>query len=134
MILYSIDFKDDCFIGVGMRVFVKALLFTILCAGIPAFGQQYSVLGQGNESCGTWSVDRQSGQGFGEEAWVLGSLSGQDSAAAFVSKKTVTVNTDSNGVFGWIDNYCKINPTDTIASAAIAFWGESSTIKLSGGS
>jgi hypothetical protein len=82
------------------------------------------VLGQGVASCGTWNVDRSNpdtGSAAEDESWVLGFLYGQGLAFFNAHNESVAYNTDANGVFGWLDNYCKANPTQNISIAATQF-------------
>jgi hypothetical protein len=118
-----------------MKIIMCSLVFSIaMFFASPTFGQtEFYDLGQGNYSCGTWTVDRQASGAAAaiDEAWVLGCLSGFSLADSVFTKKSNTVATDNNGIFGWIDNHCKINPTENLASASLDFWLDSNAVKFS---
>jgi hypothetical protein len=112
-----------------MRLLICAfLVLSTFLTSHRAFSQTFTVLGFGNESCGTWNIDRQSDEAIGDEAWVLGFVSASNAALMGSTKKNVTITTDMNGVFGWIDNYCKNNPTNNLTTATEAFWVDSATV------
>lgn len=106
-----------------------SVVFVTLFVSFPAMGQTFSVMGEGNESCGTWIVDREANQASNEQSWVLGFKSGANELGMFASNKSISITTDSNGAFGWIDNYCRANPTKEVVDAAGQFWAYSGTIK-----
>ncbi|MGJ4899444.1 hypothetical protein ACQR2B_31010 [Bradyrhizobium oligotrophicum] len=74
------------------------------------------VVGQGAQSCATWTKQLRlsdSSLSYVNEAWVLGFLSGRN----FYSSAAITIP-EANAVSAWITNYCAANPVDTIAQAA----------------
>ena len=103
-----------------------------IAATMPARGETRTVLGAGvGVSCGDWSRVRLSEQRGSNNvrdlmhlhqmfAWVAGYLSGANEmsqGADFLIERTGT----STAAFeGWIDNYCKANPLDSMAIAAAA--------------
>jgi hypothetical protein len=91
----------------------------------------FTILGQGLESCGKWSMLRQQNQADVEEAWVDGVISDQAMARSTKSGKSVTLSTDASGVWGWIDNYCSANPTQSIEVATMMFLLEANVFRLS---
>jgi len=116
-----------------MKAFLAALAFVGGgLVAVPASGRTLtvSIIGEGNESCGTWTVDRQSGQSLNDQAWASGFLSGEMSFYGAIKNVDVELNTDTNGLFGWLDNYCKANPTDNLEQAVVQFWHSSDTIKV----
>jgi hypothetical protein len=108
-----------------------ALGYALLAnAAAVAEPQRYGVLGDGNTSCGTCTRDRTGGAVFDRAsanfhlAWVLGFLSGMNYHHATRQKVgNITRGTDIDGLFAWIDNYCKQHPLDTIANATEALYG-----------
>jgi hypothetical protein len=96
----------------------RAILLTALMTGAAEAG--YLALGQGNGSCGTWTATRQAQQAFGYEQWVLGFLSsiGWQGDRAGIGPLN---GMDANGVWAWMDNYCRSHPPDTLVAAAGAF-------------
>jgi hypothetical protein len=119
--------------GTRMKAFLAALAFVGGgLVAVPASGRTLtvSIIGEGNESCGTWTVDRQSGQSLNDQAWASGFLSGEMSFYGAIKNVDVELNTDTNGLFGWLDNYCKANPTDNLEQAVVQFWHSSDTIKV----
>lgn len=104
----------------GRLLLVFLVAFTTL-ASPAAFAYNVTVIGLGMASCGTWTADRK-GNGWPavvDENWVLGFLSG---AGIFgPSNINPLGGTDDNGVFGWVDNYCKTHPLAQIDQAGEAF-------------
>lgn len=78
-----------------------------------------TIMGSGVESCGSWLQHRADG-GSSDMQWVLGYLSG----AAIYNGKNPLVNTDGNGVWYWIDNYCRSHAASKLADALDAFVSE----------
>jgi hypothetical protein len=82
------------------------------------------LLGPGTHSCGFWQEERRTPGvlKLGFEAWVLGFLSraGLDETLNKVSGLNITAGTDVKGLSAWIDNYCRDNPLDDVATAAAA--------------
>jgi hypothetical protein len=79
----------------------------------------FYMIGPGMNYCGTWTTDRRDNQFLANLnlAWVLGFLAGVGS----VGTDDPLNGVDSDGVRGWIDNYCQAYPIAKIANAAIAF-------------
>jgi hypothetical protein len=78
--------------------------------------QQHITVGIGTASCATWEIARRSGDATRYEQWVVGFYSGAD----FIGKAGGTnplPQTDANGVWAWMDNYCQSHPVETIAGA-----------------
>jgi len=111
-----------------MKILWAALIFLCLQTDA-AFAYTYTIFGDGTESCATWGVDRQSNNAADDEQFVLGFVSGMGDMNSGDNNTNVTVNTDSNGIYAWIDNYCQKNPTDNLGTAAGAFWYDSNTIQ-----
>ena len=83
--------------------------------GQPAAAQTYTVLGQGLSSCGAWTKSsRQDGAlHWTREAWVLGFVT----ASSIRLRYDLMHGTDNDAIAGWIDNYCRDNPTNNIVNA-----------------
>ena len=105
-----------------------ALLANVAAVAEP---QRYGVLGDGNTSCGTWTRDR-TGAGVYDRAsanfhlvWVLGFLTGMNYHLTTNGQRVgnITHGTDVEGLFSWIDNYCRQHPLDTISNAAEGLYG-----------
>jgi hypothetical protein len=89
------------------------------------------VLGIGNRSCGSWTQARHSVGMLADvyEGWVAGFLSGSNSILANSDAhidvlEQAKAETDAQGLWAWIDNYCQTHPLDAVAQAADALGGE----------
>jgi hypothetical protein len=94
-----------------------ALVF--VCGAAPG---DYSLIGVGLNSCGTWTSDRAGQNAYpklADEQWVVGYLSGMGFEGG--GKDNPLNGVDAEAVWAWIDNYCHANPLDHIAKAAEAF-------------
>jgi hypothetical protein len=80
----------------------------------------YTVLGNGNSSCGQWIADRKENGWLArmDETWVQGFLTAYN--LYDTGPDNVTKGIDSAGVNTWIDNYCAEHPLDSTESAAQA--------------
>lgn len=85
----------------------------------------YTVAGPGTASCGRWTEGRRAMASpqrtvtddlIGEEMWVLGFITAYNEYVW--TGKNVSSETDSSGMFAWIDNYCAGHPTNDVADAA----------------
>jgi hypothetical protein len=102
----------------------------------PASSLTYTNLGVGTHSCGSWVADKQADAAtssitefLGDQQYVLGYIVGLEEFIGNATSKNMIINTDVNGVVGWIDNYCMAHPVVTITDAAQAFALSSGTIK-----
>jgi hypothetical protein len=77
---------------------------------------KYMVLGQGALSCGAWQQERRTSRvgALAAETWVLGYLT----RANYDEQRDLTAGTDAEGIYAWIDNYCRANPLKDLAWAA----------------
>jgi hypothetical protein len=100
------------------RAIILATL-VILASGAADGRPEYTMIGQGQLTCGAWSEHRDTKSASSLQQWMLGFLSG----AGFVgSPKTDPLQgVDGLGVFAWVDNYCRGHPLDTIATAGAEF-------------
>lgn len=100
---------------------VAVAVLSLLIIGGPAHAQGRMVLGNGISSCGTWTKERQTDAVNSAllTQWVAGFLSGMNVPNA----TDVLVDKDYDGLMGWIDNYCRANPLNSvgIASAALMY-------------
>ena len=78
----------------------------------------YGLLGGGQESCGAWSAAKGTSQLRYAEGrqWLEGYLSSYNRYVW--PGNNVASETDTNGFFAWVDNYCSANPTKDISDAA----------------
>jgi hypothetical protein len=90
----------------------------LICVDGLALAQGRLVFGQGvSTSCGSWTQARQTrSPNIGLSAqWVAGYLSGLN---AENTGPDPLAGTDFDGLMAWIDNYCRANPLQLVASAA----------------
>ena len=93
---------------------------TVIAVGLALWATgasaEYAFLGQGGFSCGRWQQGRRTKEptSFTAQAWVLGYLT----RANYSGDTSLTAGTDADGVFAWIDNFCRANPLKDIADAA----------------
>lgn len=111
------------------KILVALALLSANVVARPALAQSFEQMGYGTESCGSWSADRESSNAFSDESWVLGFITASNASYMLIKKQTVTVDTDSDGVFAWIDDYCSRNPTSSLTGATMEFWSSSGTIQ-----
>jgi hypothetical protein len=97
---------------------------TALVLGLSAqVAAAYEALGPGVISCGTWTTERRTPSSITAnmaESWVLGFLSGIGFIGQNGSDPLRGFHADA--VRGWIDDYCKANPLDTVGKAAGMFY------------
>lgn len=81
------------------------------------------IFGAGLESCGTWTKARQGDPIERQivEAWVDGYLAGSNLGS---SRPDALYGRDANGIYGWMDNYCRNNPLKAIVAAATLLMAE----------
>jgi hypothetical protein len=105
---------------------MRAMLVTaILVALQPIEASAFTMRGAGaSGSCGLWLRNR--AEPLASHAmgmWALGFLSG----APFTDPRPDADplgKTDADGVYYWLDNYCRANPTVEFSEAVIAFYRE----------
>ena len=99
-----------------VRIMILASVM-LIAAYVQASAQTYTVIGQGNVSCGRWTqathTDRYD-RSWAMRSWVLGYLSGVKNASPDL------VPGDAGAILDWMDNYCRSNPLDPIVDAADA--------------
>ena len=91
----------------------------------------YEILGAGADPCSSWTSARASvvrlhplSSAFGESQWVLGYISAVNALRWPSGDIARDTDTDSEGMFAWIDGYCTANPSISIARATIALTAE----------
>jgi hypothetical protein len=108
------------------------LALSLICFSAPAFAYTYDLRGAGTGSCGTWTSDRAEGadssDALQDGEWVLGFVSGFEDEEGYSKNENFKITTDYQGIYGWIDNYCRTNPTETISDAAEAFVDNSGSV------
>jgi len=70
----------------------------------------------GAKSCGGWTADRQEHgpAEVGDVAWIDGFVTGIN----WYNRSQLGRQTDPQGMFGWVDNYCAAHPLDDLSYAA----------------
>lgn len=76
------------------------------------------VIGEGNQSCRAWTKERQSDSMRSRlhETWLLGYVTGNSWADK--SKPDFLVGANVEEMFGWVDEYCRLNPVKDLVNAA----------------
>jgi hypothetical protein len=110
-----------------------ALVIALLIAGTAEAGAT-TIDGAGSNSCGEWLADRSSfrpgspltaasGRALQSMQWVMGFLSGIGFLGQMDNSHADPLDAvDAQGVWTWIDAYCRANPTAAIARASAAFY------------
>jgi hypothetical protein len=102
-----------------MQHLARVILAGVLMTGAGE-ARAYNLMGNGIVSCGTWTVDRQHDRAATLEQWVFGFLSGIGYWGAAQASNPLN-GMDAEGVFVWIDNYCRTHPISQLVEAAGAF-------------
>ena len=99
---------------------MKWLMLSIaLIASTPAYADGFTAMGAGSgASCGKWLSAREKKDFYALSNWALGFLSG----AGWKGNGDALAGTDNDGVFYWLDNYCRANPTNNFIQALMAFY------------
>ena len=76
-------------------------------------------LGYGTRSCGTWLAARRDRQSTAYEQWIIGFMSGIGAANTYLAdgRFDPLARTDAQGVWAWIDNFCRANTVDKLSRA-----------------
>jgi hypothetical protein len=99
-------------VNVMIRAAIVAV--TMLLVAGQAFAEPRMTFGNGLKSCGTWTQKRQTNDDSVFVSWVVGYLSGMNLDS---TRPDALLGTDFDGLMGWIDNYCRANPLQSIAIA-----------------
>jgi hypothetical protein len=110
------------FVESACRYAMKFILLLLLLLSTSVsravdLGSGHTLMGFGNNSCGTWTDERRRNVSAGAHSWVLGFLTAYnlyEHDAGNVSK-----GTDAKGLFAWIDNYCRDNPLENLETATV---------------
>jgi hypothetical protein len=106
--------------GAVRRMIMKAQMYrymVLLLLICPAASHAETIVwGPGNSSCGDWLRDRQrdSWGSVVKKAWLSGYVTAYNNAYA----GALIAGTDSEGMFAWVDNYCRSRPLDSIFQAS----------------
>ena len=107
----------------------------LVCVTSGALAQTVTILGMGSSTCDNWTRQRNErtfeGVTFSERSahWVVGYLRGAfDNMLA--GKHDPLTDVDMAAIRGWLDNYCRQHPLNSIYLAASELSGE--LIKRSG--
>lgn len=102
-------------------VFLLGFMAATSIGSLPASpmdkNQSFIILGPGTMSCGAWTEKRRSESGWPLQFWLLGYITAINQFAAF-GIEDISEDTDASGLFGWIDNWCRDHPLDTLNKAA----------------
>jgi hypothetical protein len=96
--------------------------------GVTAQQRDYVNYGRGAKSCGLWLQDKQSDSPDGlsdydiDKTWVLGFVSGYGYKTGSGLRET-----DSGGIFTFMDSYCQAHPLDAIYTGVQALVQELKT-------
>jgi hypothetical protein len=99
---------------------ILALLSLMLCSDLSRARDEkgvYMVVGPGTISCGKWTEIRSNKTAWTAEIWLLGYISAYNQYVPN-DRQDLTDHVDVEGVFGWIDNWCKANPLAQLNTAA----------------
>jgi len=76
----------------------------------------YTALGQGTDSCTTWSNHRKAGDWSAPGAWLLGYLTAYNQ---FVWKgPDIADKNKAEEIYKWMDGYCTAHPLSDLTAAA----------------
>jgi len=105
---------------------MKAALVTValtLALTSVAMAVQPIVRGAGARSCGAWISEEGGPYQVENHEWLLGYISAFNTYALTVDAD-VTQGIDIDGLYVWMDNYCRAHPLDLIQVAANALISE----------
>jgi hypothetical protein len=97
-------------------VFLVVLLGAFPISKTHAAGRDY--FGVGGDSCAVWIDARAKRNTSSHGSWVLGYVSALNLWNVIGQRKDALKNTDGPAIYLWIDNYCRANPLENIATAA----------------
>ena len=103
-----------------MRFLLPAALAFALMAG-SAEATDFSVIGVGLWSCGSWTAARRDRTRQGPEQRVVGFLSGIGYEGVDEREITFWPKWTPMAFRAWVDNYCRAHPLDPIVTVGQAF-------------
>ena len=76
------------------------------------------------DSCASWTESREGDAHLRleQEGWVLGFITGLNAFGP--NSSNVAPGTTATGLLGWVDNYCKANPLDSVTAAGFKLANE----------
>lgn len=103
-----------------LKTAVVALISVPIGPAYSAPGLTVQIMGAGSVSCGTWTLARSQQSAGEEEDWVDGYITYAEDYEGGLTKRSLTLKTDANGIFAWLDNFCSASPTTNLHSATAA--------------
>ena len=109
----------------------QTILILLALAGLIAPASAQSIKGSGNDDCGEWLQHRQSVASRPpsldrdllllnmEESWIDGFISAINATKVFSNADLLAAH-PGEGMYVWIDNYCRSKPLDNILTASLA--------------
>jgi hypothetical protein len=67
------------------------------------------------DSCATWTNDRKTDDALPLEGWILGFVSGANAYGE--TGGDIAPGVTSEGLIGWVDQYCLAHPLDSVTQA-----------------
>jgi hypothetical protein len=104
-----------------MKHLIVAVMLMVMIT--PALGADssgaFATRGAGAKTCGWWTAKRAGidPEKYMASSWVLGFLAGSNYFATGIYD--VSKGVDNEGLLAWVDNYCAVNPLDSVADAAM---------------
>jgi len=114
-----------------LKIFAGAALAVLICSGQAVAADPVMIIGNGTRSCAEWTSNRNDPTGvttIAMEAWIGGFITAFNNYGPRRSGDVLNGMT-SDAVWTWMDNYCRVNPQDQLAVAAVAFVKELSARK-----
>ena len=106
-----------------MKPAMVMLAFALMTGSAEAQKDTFTVVSP--TSCGGWTAHRRDNTADVPEFWVLGFLSGAAAGSWASPARLDPLNgVDAEGVWAWIDNYCRTHPLDSLVNAAVMFLRE----------
>jgi hypothetical protein len=108
----------------------QTILIAIAVVGLIAPAAAQSIKGSGSDDCGEWLQYRQSVASQQatsrdvlllsmEKSWIDGFVSGINATQAFGNADLLGSH-PGEGMYAWVDNYCRSKPLDNILAASLA--------------
>jgi hypothetical protein len=101
---------------------MKKLLLVVALLVLPHTANADAMTyGQGIQSCGIWTTERNKGDSWAalvNQAWVLGFITAIDMSLQ-ATRDRMLKRTDTVAMTSFIDNYCAANPLKSIELAAL---------------
>jgi hypothetical protein len=101
-----------------MRLSITSLSAAVVAAAC-CTAQAHIVQMRGAPSCAAWLAQRPA-DAQAPQAWLLGYVSGM--AQQF--DKNLPADATEEAIFGWMDDYCKRNPQQSVALGGYMYFGK----------